>query len=118
MLALMDEGGEIQEIGNRIIAIDAAPQNPGRDLPMQHLRRDVGMVGRHLPPAGLATIGRQPHKTDFGRGEAFQPCDPHPKSPVPFTRNSRKRRHRRQAETSRQRRSRPPHADVISLGEK
>ena len=73
MLAFMDKGGKVQKIGHRVIAVNDTAEDPGRDLPVQHLRRDVGMIGRHLAPSGLAAITGHPHEPDIGGRKCLQP---------------------------------------------
>ena len=38
-------------VEQRVEVVAVLPEHPGRHLPVQHLRRDVGMVGRELAPA-------------------------------------------------------------------
>ena len=77
MFAFMYQRRQIEEIGHRIVGIDGSAQHPGRHLAMKHRRGDVGMVGRHLPPAKPAITSCHFDKADLGSGECLDPVDPH-----------------------------------------
>src|SRR5690625_314249 len=55
--------------------VDPAPQRPGRDLAMKDLRRDVGIIGRKLAPAGRAILRRQADESDELIAEGFKSAD-------------------------------------------
>ena len=52
-------------------------QRPRRHLPVQHLDRDVGVVGRYLAPALRAVFGRDAHETDEFVAEGLDTVDLH-----------------------------------------
>ena len=53
------------------------PKRPGRDLAVQHLRGDVGVVGRDLAPALRAVLGGDPHEADELVAERLDALDLH-----------------------------------------
>ena len=71
MLPLIDAPQGILEI-QRIGA-----QRMGRHLPMEHLRRQIGVIGGQLAPARRPTFRRRPHDTDEFVAKGLQPRDPH-----------------------------------------
>ena len=71
VLALGDHVDQIVDV-ERVLA-----QRIGRDLAVQNLRRDVGVVGRDLPPALAALIGADPNEADKLIGEGFDTGDFH-----------------------------------------
>ncbi len=82
VLALMHQRRDVQKIRHRIAAINEPSDYPGGHLPVQHLRRDVGMVGRHLAPAERPVLGGDPDKSDIRTGETLDPVYAHGSLPV------------------------------------
>src|SRR5690606_24185065 len=83
VFALADQVQEIVEV-----AVHTEAQRPWRDLPVQDLRGDVGMVGRGLPPAGGAVFGCYTDKGDVGGGESLYAADLHGFFRTPMVRPS------------------------------
>ena len=52
-------------------------QRMRRDLTVQHLRGDVGVIRRHLPPTARATVGGHPDQADEAVAECFDGGDFH-----------------------------------------
>ena len=77
VLALMHQRRHVEKIGHRIVGVDHPPQNPWRHLAVQHLRGDVGMIGRHLSPAEPAIITGQSDKTHIGPRECLDLLNAH-----------------------------------------
>ncbi len=71
MLALLHPVEKVVEV------VDPHPERPGRDLAVQHLRGDVGVVGRHLPPAGRAGFVRHADKADEEVCKGLDPGELH-----------------------------------------
>ena len=44
--------------------VELGAHQPRRDLPVEHLRAQVGVVGRELAPSLLAVVGAHPHERD------------------------------------------------------
>ena len=74
-------------VEQRVEVVAVLPEHPGRHLPVQHLRRDVGMVGRELAPALRPFRVRHPDEADEGGAEALDRHDPH--GPIPSAREAR-----------------------------
>lgn len=53
------------------------PQRPRRDLPVQDLAGNVGVVSRDLTPALRTILHRRTHKADEFIREALKARDPH-----------------------------------------
>jgi hypothetical protein len=52
-------------------------QRPGRNLAVEDLRGDVGVIGRNLPPALGAFIGSHPYEANEFVAESLEAGDLH-----------------------------------------
>ena len=71
MLALRNQRHQAGDV-QRVVA-----QRPWRNLPVQHLHREVGMVGRDLAPALASVFGSDPHEAYKRVAKSFNALDFH-----------------------------------------